>query len=108
MKTYLAALIFLFFSSNIFAAECLQYRGEYFHDFYQADFVYFTRDTGQTPETCTDTVVLSGLEYASLANSTSQEFGLTYDQFLVMLPYLIGVLLGFKLFKIVLKQYFNW
>lgn len=73
MKTYLSALIFLLFSSDIFAAECLQARGEYFHDFYQADFVYFTRDTGQTAVNCTDTVVMTGSEYESLNEQTDSD-----------------------------------
>ena len=38
---------------------------------------------------------------------TRQFIGVTHDEFLVMLPYLIAALLGAKLFRIALKQFFN-
>jgi len=57
---------------------------------------------------CPQQPVANVCPVAEVWYETNQFLGLSHEEFLVILPFLIGALLGFKLFKIGLKQFFNW
>jgi hypothetical protein len=57
---------------------------------------------------CPEEPVSGVCPVAEIWHETNQFLGLSHEEFLIMLPYLIGALLGFKLFRIALKQFFNW
>ncbi len=66
------------------------------------------QNSPETSEECSTYLLLEPFEYHELSDIALNFKPLTHEEFLIMLPALIGALLGFKLFKITLKQYFNW
>lgn len=71
---YVALLILILINFDASAADCVTYRGEYYHETYQAQLKYYTFH-GSALETCNDFILMTGLEYATLsANADSLNF----------------------------------
>ena len=58
------------------SAQCVTPRGGYYHNTFQAELVYYTLDAGSV-ENCSETVILSGLEYARL-KTLEEQYGETF------------------------------
>jgi hypothetical protein len=72
---FLLILLLVCISYDSNAAECVTPRGGYFHTTYDADLTYYTHHNADV-STCTDTVLMTGIEYAVLQERSSSLAGL--------------------------------